>query len=71
MIIRTMCCFHMAHEIGYVQHYSKKGAKDTYSHRPARAILYMCNTQKAVIVESIPTNSKSFRQKILLVKEII
>jgi hypothetical protein len=54
-----------------VQHYSKKGVKDTYSRRPARAILYMCIPQKAVTEATIPTNSKSFQQKILLVKEII
>ena len=45
----------------------KKGVKDTYTCRPGCTILYMCNTQKAVIVKIIPTNSKSFRQKMRVV----
>ena len=57
-----------SHWIGYVQQHSKKGAKDTYTCRPARAILYMCIPQKAVIVKSIPKNSKSFRQKMRSVR---
>ena len=45
----------------------KKGARDTYTRRPACAILYMCIPQKSIAEATIPTNQKSFRQKILIV----
>ena len=55
------------HGIRLVEQHKKNGAKDTYICGSACAILYMCIPQKAVIVKSIPKNSKSFRQKIRVV----
>ena len=43
----------------------KKGAKDTYTRRTARAILYMCIPQKAVIVK------RSDKFKILPTKDAL
>ena len=56
-----------AHSIGQVEQHSKKGAKDTYTHWPACAILYMCIPQKLITKATIPTNQKSFRQKMPIV----